>query len=1206
MEKLRLARESGIEDQSESGIQALSVSWIKDQSWIRSESGIEDQSWIRSESGIEDQSWIRSESGIEDQSWIQSESGIEDQSWIQSESGIEDQSWIQMKILSQQIQSKYRALRATMHGSEMENQSGIRAQIWFDSRMRCRTEILIQKMETQYRTLRAMMRGSEREDQSRIRARTERWIRSRIEALETQYRTLRETVHERGSEREDQSRIRARTERWIRSRIEALETQYRTLRETVHERGREMEDQSGIRARTERRIRSRIEAMETQYRTLRETVHKRGREMEDQSGIRAQTESQIRSRIEILIEAMEIKYWTLRETVHERGSKRDRWTGAWPSPTDTDISHPPIVHHKNLKAAASRTQQNQLIVLQQELFIFLMRSSYLLVLVNIEDLVLELQPGILLYPTICTKADCWKNRTWLYELQHYCKSMDCSAGHRQEDLIHVVKAVIRAHSSFIGSYVLSSSWSDIGELYNLLLEQEPERGKMLQESVAATEDLDRTKMDLEILAMLLSVYPPWKSLTFRMGNEAPSQRYPHFTNKLRNLTTLSMFSYTTAVRIAQSTNVWYKREFLHAVLLSMKTKQDQIEMFYNFRGDEILLPSSIDSMWVKTVKSMRFLLQKHVFSQVKLLHGVMWFGPNMIKELLNNLALYGFQHISRELEKCMNGRSVIQFRDEKPLGKKMYTKIDGGCNVDAADTATESCPPKIQLHTKHLLSNDDIYQYDLSFTFNVAICSEPWLFRMAGALASEWRAVASDLRFSYADIEKTALDPWYNHQHRMFHFLKRFMGERDWRVGASNLNFSDSLDLWYKHQQQKIYFLKRLKGKQTVKFTELCFLLLCKGKEYKCYSYLQDIIGTALRDVNYSEALSFQYINQLNVGETETLAAFYKKGHSCPVIKETSGKEFEKFRKVVSLLGPAYDVYTPAERPEVFLYLPSDAPAEESVSASFLEESFHALSAVMSPDHFATELCNFIPQQKQEMYKFLVSGEYDSLEDLMCTDTAVKAKMFNWVKTNSSIVRTWPQMYRHLLELFPVRVGHIKDENLELFVPLAVTETHAVVFVNSCSPFVTLEKFFRNVTSYKAYFLLYKPVGRSYVDFSLTLKVMLVPRSRSLLQELDKTLKDHKQVLKKQVGVHRNSWYKLQVRHVNAAGTSLSISPEEAEQFQFADSAEEPLTEYEIKIDMGKWETWPLVLELVENEKNIKIQTTLQKGMLNAENRVFN
>ncbi|XP_078423341.1 uncharacterized protein LOC144696032 [Cetorhinus maximus] len=779
--------------------------------------------------------------------------------------------------------------------------------------------------------------------------------------------------------------------------------------------------------------------------------------------------------------------------------------------------------------------------------------------VDIEALVLELQPGILLFPTICTEAQCQQNKSWLHELDDYCKNLDCYAGHGPEDLRNVAKAVIRTgrcwdksnlwqSSRFLAS---SSLHFNVWRLYTLLLELEPEQGQVLQDSVATAKDLDVTKVDLETLTVLLSIYPFQELHTVQ-----------HLTP--------AKFFYTTAITVAQSTDVWYKRAFLHAVLLSMKTKEDQMETFYNFRGDEILLPTSIDSMWVKTVKSMRLLLLEHVFEQEKQLHTVMWFSPTEVKQFLKNLAAYGYPHISRELEKHMNSRNIIRFRDGKPLRKKMCKEIDGGCYVDVADTSIESCPPKIQLHTKHWLGyNDWKYQNDLFFTYNFRnlSSSDPWLFRMAGALASEWKAVARDFGFSDADIKKTALDPWYNHQHRMFHFLKRLMGE------------------------------------QSLKFTELCFLLLCKGKEYKCYRYLQDIIGTALPDVNCSHILSFQYIEQLRVGKTESLAAFYKKGQSCPIIKEISGKEFENFLQMVSLLGPVYDVHTPVKGTEVLLYLPSDASAAESVSASLLRESLRALFAVMSPDLFAAQLCRLLSKQKQKMlYKFLTREEYDSLEDLIFTDTTLEAIVFKWVKRSSSIVRTWPQMYRHLLELSPVRVGHIKDENLELFVPLAATETHAVVLANSCSPFVTLEKLIRNVTSHKAYFLLYKPVGRSYVDFRLTLKVILIPRCRSLLQELDKILKDHKQMLKKQVVVHRNSWYKLQISNMEAAGTSLSITPEEAERFQFVDNAEETLTSYEIKFNMGKWETWPLVMELVEDEKNIKIQERLWKGMLNVEN----
>ncbi|XP_041069175.1 uncharacterized protein LOC121291735 isoform X1 [Carcharodon carcharias] len=777
--------------------------------------------------------------------------------------------------------------------------------------------------------------------------------------------------------------------------------------------------------------------------------------------------------------------------------------------------------------------------------------------VDIEALVLELQPGILLFPTICTEAQCQQNKSWLHELDDYCKNLVCSAERNMEALVNVAKAVIRTSyywdiSNLRSSPRLSSTRSNVWNLYTSLLKLAPEQGKVLQESVAAAEELDVTKVDLEVLARLLSIYPPWE---------------PH---AVQHLTTPSEFFYTNVIGIAQSTSICYQREFLHAVLLSTKTKKDQMETFYTFRGDEILLPTSIDSMWVKTVKSMRFLLLKHVFEQEKQLHRVMWFSPTEIKQFLKELAAYGYPHITRELEKCMNSRNIIRFKDGKPLKKKMCKELVGGPYVNIADTSAESCPPKIQLHTKHWLPSSDCeYQNDLFFTFNFGnlSSSDPWLFRMAGALASEWKAVARDFGFSGADIKKIALDPWYNHQHRMFHFLKSLMGE------------------------------------QSVKFTELCFLLLCKGKEYKCYRYLQDIIGTALPDVNCSPVLSSQYIEQLHVGKTESLAAFYKKGQPCPIIKETSGKEFENFLHVFSLLGPVYDVHTPVKGTEVLLYLPSDASAEESLSASFLGEILHALSAVMSLNSFAAQLCNFLSEPKKKMlYKFLTREEYDSFEDLMFTDTTHEAMIFRWVKRSSSIVRTWPRMYRHLLELSPVRVGHIKDENLELLVPLAATETHAVVLVNSCSPFVTLEKLLRNVTSHKAYFLLYKPVGRSYVDFRLTLKVILVPRRRSLLQELDKILKDHKRMLKKQVGVHRTSWYKLQINEVKAVGTSLSISPEEAEQFQFVDNAEEILTCYEIKFNMGKWETWPLVLELVEDEKNIKIQERLWKGMLNAEN----
>ncbi|XP_072357103.1 uncharacterized protein [Scyliorhinus torazame] len=744
-------------------------------------------------------------------------------------------------------------------------------------------------------------------------------------------------------------------------------------------------------------------------------------------------------------------------------------------------------------------QQNQSIIALKQNLSACFNSGFV---VDIEALVLELQPGTLLYPTICSEAQCWQNECWLHDLDEYCKYLDCSAEHGLKTLVKVTETVIRTgwywdisnlwrSPHFSG---LCSSHSNVLNLYTSLLKLEPEQGEMLQESLAAAEDLNVAKVDLETLAMLLSIYPPWKR------------------HSVEYFTTLSEFFYITAIRISQSADTWYKREFLHAVLLSMKTKEDQMETFYNFRGDEILLPTSIDSMWVKTVKSMRFLLREHVFEQEKLMHTVMWFSPTVVKQFLRALAAYGYPHISRELEKHMSRTNIIRFRDGKPLGKKMCKEIDG-------------------------------------------------------ALASEWKAVAKDLSFSDVDIRKTASDSWYNHQHRMFHFLKRLMEE------------------------------------QSVKFTELCFLLLCEGKEYKCYRYLQDIIGAALPNASCSRVLSFQYIEQLKVGESESVVAFYKKGHACPIIKEIIGQEFENFLQGVSLLGPVYDVHTSTEGAEMLLYFPSDASADESVSASFLEESLRVLSAVMSPDVFATQLCNFLSEPKQKMlYKFLARGEYDSLEDLIFTDISIEVKIFNWIKTNSSIVRTWPQMYRHLLELSPVRIGHIKDVNLELLVPLAVTETHAVVLVNSCSPFGVLEKLLQNVTSHKAYFLLYKPVGRSYVDFRLTLKVVLVPRRRSLLQELDKMLNDHKRMLKKQVVINRNSWYKLRIGNVEIAGTSFFITPEGAVQFQFVNNAEEALTKYEIKFNMRKWETWPIVLELVENEKNIKIQETLWKGMLNAEN----
>ncbi|GCB75659.1 hypothetical protein scyTo_0018240 [Scyliorhinus torazame] len=80
-------------------------------------------------------------------------------------------------------------------------------------------------------------------------------------------------------------------------------------------------------------------------------------------------------------------------------------------------------------------QQNQSIIALKQNLSACFNSGFV---VDIEALVLELQPGTLLYPTICSEAQCWQNECWLHDLDEYCKYLDCSAEHGLKTLVKIV------------------------------------------------------------------------------------------------------------------------------------------------------------------------------------------------------------------------------------------------------------------------------------------------------------------------------------------------------------------------------------------------------------------------------------------------------------------------------------------------------------------------------------------------------------------------------------------------------------------------------------------------------------------------------------------------------------------------------------------------------------------------------------------------
>ncbi|XP_038653861.1 uncharacterized protein LOC119966370 isoform X2 [Scyliorhinus canicula] len=590
---------------------------------------------------------------------------------------------------------------------------------------------------------------------------------------------------------------------------------------------------------------------------------------------------------------------------------------------------------------------------------------------------------------------------------------------------------------------------------------------------------------------------------------------------------------------------------------------------------------------------MMLLVHKHTY--FKETGMMMWFGPTLADSFLKMCSSFGYPHISRELSRNKSGSSIIRFTQQPGKQKQGVQELE-------ADSSTSICLPQTLKHVQHPVLEGYIKKQE---GFNNPTSADPWLFRMAGALASEWKAVARDLGFNDTDIGKTASDPWYNHQHRMFHFLKRLMGE------------------------------------QSAKFTELCFLLLCKGKEYKCYKELGQIVGSALigdtvsdmgtvQDAadNWNQTLPcegreepvqqnrHQHVATMVCGG---LRLIYNRCNEAPTVKEINVKEFENFLGQVSLgqvnlAGPPFNVHTSSADTQLLLLLPKyPSCSGMDINPTELEHNLALFLVENCPGqktHLKTVLFRKLQQllsdkEQKLLYKYLALEELGAIVDLtMSKGQRHLHLLWDFMQECGALIRAWPARYQSLLQTTKIRLAQIRDENLELFVPQADTGSHVWILLHSHSPIAVVEKLRNYFTDCEAYCLLYKPMGRLYIKNKIKMFAYLIPAYDTLVQVLNKEHSSYKHVFKTKLSVRKNASYRLQFGNKGVAKV-ISVTPEDAIVFKHSLCPNVPKPKYVLQLD-EHFDDWPLVLQLMHEDKScVVLNELITEEQLQHENEEY-
>uniref|UniRef100_A0A4W3JZ00 CARD domain-containing protein n=1 Tax=Callorhinchus milii TaxID=7868 RepID=A0A4W3JZ00_CALMI len=324
-------------------------------------------------------------------------------------------------------------------------------------------------------------------------------------------------------------------------------------------------------------------------------------------------------------------------------------------------------------------------------------------------------------------------------------------------------------------------------------------------------------------------------------------------------------------------------------------------------------------------------------------------------------------------------------------------------------------------------------------------------------------------------------------------------------------------------------------------------------------------------------------------------------------MREISPKVFESFVDQVSLVGPVFDVHTQTKGTKVMVFLPTYTPCETELSPSVLAESLLTLLTMKYQD-VGNCLCKKLEavlsaEEKSRLFKVLLQEDCEAAVKLILSKGQRALQLLcEYLRASGSEMRSWPAKLRSLLETSPTQVGHIQDGNLELVVPLAVLERHLLLFTESLSPLAVIEKLRRLFTQTRAYCLLYKPVGRQYIDCRVTLRVFLIPRSGSLVQGLDTKLKGYKRVFISNISIKGNVCYRLLFKDVTSDNSLLRVTPRDGSEYKEALSLMDPMTKYLIALNIKDWVQWPLVLQITRDKNSVIFEETIDDEMLQFEN----
>ncbi|XP_067867538.1 uncharacterized protein [Heterodontus francisci] len=344
------------------------------------------------------------------------------------------------------------------------------------------------------------------------------------------------------------------------------------------------------------------------------------------------------------------------------------------------------------------------------------------------------------------------------------------------------------------------------------------------------------------------------------------------------------------------------------------------------------------------------------------------------------------------------------------------------------------------------------------------------------------------------------------------------------------------------------------------------------------------------------------------------LRLIYDQCNEAPTIKGINVNEFESFLSQVSLVGPPFNVQAPSANTQLLLILPKYPscsgldinPTEVKHNlALFLAEKYPGQKTHLKTLIFRKLQQLFSEEEQKLLHTYLLLEEVGAIVDL----TVSKGKrhlhlLWDVMQEFGALIRAWPVRYQNLLQTKEIRVAQIRDENLELFVPLADTGSHVWVLLHSHSPIAVVEKLWNYFTDCEAYCLLYKPVGRLYIKNKIKMFAYLIPNCDALVQALNKQHDSYKQVFKTKLLVHKNTSYRLQFGNTNVANI-ISVIPEGATAFIHSLCLNVPKTKYVLQID-GHFDDWPLVFQLIQEDKScVVLNELITEEQLQQENEEY-